>query len=274
MNSDWKIKFCKEYPARVRAGITIALFIVIILIITGISKASVNGFFSDNIPKPGQTRKVKHYTPKVHNSSYKSNKSEQSKVQKTAESADKTEPAGLNNIWSGKRVLHIGDSMLTNWGLKRTLRKKFTAAGAKYMVKAKEGSNSHSWIVTGQLKKVLREKRPDIVIINLGTNAVKNRNPQTYSMWIKKLVKKIAPRECYWISPPGLVKDKYGFFNVLSKASAPCRLFDSRDAHFKRPRPKVFHLTKSQSEKWAGMIWKWLNAQSKQSDSIKENHGV
>ncbi|MBN2802656.1 MAG: SGNH/GDSL hydrolase family protein [Deltaproteobacteria bacterium] len=151
--------------------------------------------------------------------------------------------------------------MLKNWGLRGTLQKKFNAAGAKYFSQAESGYNSRSWIVTGKLGKALKTSRPDIVLINLGTNAVKAKHPENYAIWIKKLVNKIKPRKCYWISPPGLIEDKYGFYDVLAKSIEPCELLDSRQAHFQRPRPKVFHLTRTQSIEWADMIWDWINRQ-------------
>jgi lysophospholipase L1-like esterase len=186
--------------------------------------------------------------------------------------AEKHKETGLN--WKNKKILHIGDSLLLNWGLKGTLRRKFSAAGAKYMVSARKGSNSHSWLVTGLLKRTLNEKKPDIVIINLGSNAVKYRHPENYIQWIQKLVKKIQPRECYWISPPGLIKDNYGFVDMLKDASIPCNFFDSRQANFKRKNKKTFHLSRKQSQKWADMIWQWMNNINNNPTTPETGHGL
>lgn len=177
----------------------------------------------------------------------------------TAEDSD-TEEALDENPWKNRRVLHIGDSHLANWGIRSTLKEKFRSAGARYQAVPWIGSNSRGWLVTGKLRKLLRAKSPNIVLINLGTNAFKYKNPKVYAKWITRVVKKIQPRKCYWISPPPFFEDKHGFYDILKEASIPCTFVDSRKAQLDiTVDEKHFHLSKEQSARWAEMIWEDIN---------------
>lgn len=159
-------------------------------------------------------------------------------------------------------MLHIGDSHLQNWGLKGTLRKKFQAAGATYNVVAWKGSSSRSWLRTGKLHRLLQQKSPDVVIVNLGTNVSRAKDPNDYAKFIKKMILKISPRECYWVAPPPLIEDNNGFYDMLISATSQCHLLDSRKIPFEVPHKKYFHLSKRQSVLWAEYIWEWMNETS------------
>jgi hypothetical protein len=162
-------------------------------------------------------------------------------------------------FWKGLKVLHIGDSNLKNKGLTLTLRRHITEAGGIYKIMPQKGSRSKSWITSGRFKKALKEINPDIVIINLGTNAIKISKPQKYSVWIKTLVKKTGRKKCYWIAPPKLIEDKYGFYKMLKTASHPCKYFDTTLLPFKNEHKNRYHLSNKQATIWAEAIWKWMN---------------
>lgn len=181
-------------------------------------------------------------------------------VPQTTDTGDpKYSPPISHAEWKGMRILHIGDSHLANWGLKSTLRKRFRSAGASYSASAWIGSSSRSWLITGRLRNLLREKSPHVVIVNLGINIIKAKSPNAYAKYVKKIVKKISPRKCYWVAPPLLIEDKNGLYDMLKEASKPCIFLDSRKIHFDVVHKKNFHLSKSQSAKWAEKIWKWMN---------------
>lgn len=162
--------------------------------------------------------------------------------------------------WQGVRVLHIGDSQLQNWGLRGTLKNKFKAAGAAYSASAWKGSSSRSWLWSGKLVRLLHRKAPHVVLVNLGTNVSRADEPGRYAKFVTRLAKKISPRECYWVAPPPLIEDKFGFYDMLQSASKPCIFLDSRKIDFQVPEKRVFHLNRRQSTVWAEQIWKWLNS--------------
>ncbi len=173
--------------------------------------------------------------------------------------SDNTTVQPFREGWKGLRVLHIGDSHLENWGLKGTLRRHFEGAGATYTPSAWVGSNSRGWLVTGRLSQLLRKTTPDVVIVNLGTNALKHPKPSSYGVWVKRMVARIAPRRCYWIGPPRFFEDTAGVYPVLQETSRPCAFFDSRDIDFNLRGVTNFHLSRNQSTLWADRIWEWLN---------------
>ncbi|MBN2716828.1 MAG: SGNH/GDSL hydrolase family protein [Deltaproteobacteria bacterium] len=173
-----------------------------------------------------------------------------------ADSTSNTRPRN----WRGVRVLHIVDSQLDNWGYKGTLKKKFKEAGAAYSAAAWKGSSSRSWLWSGKLQRLIQQKSPHVVLVNLGTNVSRADDPAGYAKFITRLARKIAPRECYWIAPPPLIPDEHGFYDMLQTASKPCVFLDSRQIEFNVSGNRVFHLNKTQSAVWAEQVWKWLNS--------------
>ncbi len=160
--------------------------------------------------------------------------------------------------WPGMKVLHIGDSHVSA-GLKRGLAKRLKSAGSQYCADAWVGSRAKSWVVSGRIKQLLRKHRPDAVVITLGTNAMQNRRPDRYSGWVQALVSLIKGKTCYWLGPPPIIDDTFGFNEMLLEHSKPCRFFDSRVLQIPKRADGKFHLTKTQGERWAAHAWAWMN---------------
>jgi hypothetical protein len=160
--------------------------------------------------------------------------------------------------WRETTVLHIGDSHVSA-GLTSGLRAYMRQAGARYYKECWVGSSAKSWVVSGQLRQMLKKIRPTVVIITLGTNSMLNRNPSRHATWVRSLVKKIGPRFCYWIGPPPLIDDLLGYNRMLYENTQPCRFFDSRVLDVPKREDAKFHLTKSQGLDWAERIWDWMN---------------
>ncbi|MCP4605604.1 MAG: SGNH/GDSL hydrolase family protein [Proteobacteria bacterium] len=162
--------------------------------------------------------------------------------------------------WEGLTVLHIGDSHVSA-GFKKELTRLFKAAGANYRPICWVGSRSKSWVASGKLKRLLKKHRPDVVVVTLGTNAMKNPRPDLYSVWVHTLVEQIEDQFCYWIGPPPLLDDLVGFNEMLHSSSKPCRCFDSRQLNTPKRKDGKFHLTKAQGEAWAKKVWEWMNGE-------------
>ncbi len=160
--------------------------------------------------------------------------------------------------WPGLKVLHIGDSHVSA-GLKRGMARRLKSAGSHYYADAWVGSRAKSWVVSGRLKQLLRKHRPDAVVITLGTNAMQNRHPDRYAGWVHALVSLIKGKTCYWLGPPPLIDDTFGFNKMLLERSKPCRFFDSRVLQIPKRADGKFHLTKDQGERWAAQAWTWMN---------------
>jgi hypothetical protein len=160
--------------------------------------------------------------------------------------------------WTGLRVLHIGDSHVSA-GLTSGLGRYFRAAGASYAAENWTGSRARSWVASGKLRRMLQKQHPNAVIVTLGTNAMRLGNLERYSSWVRALVKTVGPRRCYWLGPPPLLKDRFGFNEMLIDATGDCRFFDTRTLGFKMRKDGKFHLTRKQGERWADHVWDWIN---------------
>jgi hypothetical protein len=172
------------------------------------------------------------------------------------EDVDEVYPPAIS--WSGKRVLHIGDSHVSA-GLVHGLRKRIRTEGARYKPINWVGSRSKSWIVSGRLKRLLRKHAPHVVIVTLGTNAMKERRPERHAPWVRNMVRMIGPRHCFWLGPPPLIKDRFGYNSMVEAACKPCRYFDTRTLDFPRRKDGKFHLSRRQGHTWADQVWMWMN---------------
>lgn len=179
----------------------------------------------------------------------------------------------LSFDWTGLRILHIGDSHVYA-GLTSTLRKHLRSGGARYTPVNWIGSRSKSWVASGKLRRLLDRHSPNVVIVTLGTNAMKIRKPKKYAHWIRSLVRRIGPRACYWMGPPSLLEDRFGFNEILAEASAPCRYFDTRKMGFPRREDHHFHLTRAQGERWGESVWEWMNSPENRPASRKESDAL
>jgi hypothetical protein len=110
-----------------------------------------------------------------------------------------------------------------------------------------------------KLSNLISKLHPDVVIVTLGTNGMSGGNPRKGAYWIRLLVQRIGPRRCYWLGPPPLIEDRYGFNEAAASSCSPCRYFDTRPLGFPPRADGRFHLTRGQGEEWARSVWKWMN---------------
>jgi hypothetical protein len=163
--------------------------------------------------------------------------------------------------WRGVRVLHVGDSNVAA-GLVAGLRKAFTDAGAVYQPHGWVGSRSKSWVVSGLLAKLVREVAPQVVVVTLETNTLRSRRIDVNAAWVRRFVERIGPRRCYWLGPPPLIEDAYGYGPVLADACAPCRYFDTSRLPYPKREDGRFHLTRQHGLDWADRAWAWMNGRA------------
>jgi hypothetical protein len=160
--------------------------------------------------------------------------------------------------WRGLAVLHIGDSHVSR-GLTEGLSDHLRLAGARYESVTWVGSRSRSWVASGKLKKLLRERSPGAVIVTLGTNAIRHPQPRRLAYWDHALVDLIGRRRCFWLGPPSLIADRHGLNPALMESTTPCRYFETRLLDFPVPENGKFHLTRAQGLIWAAAAWVWMN---------------
>lgn len=180
-------------------------------------------------------------------------------------SADEVYPTAPD--WRGVRVLHVGDSNVAA-GLVAGLRKAFTEAGAVYQPHGWVGSRSKSWVVSGLLTQLIRENAPQVVVVTLETNTLRSRRVDVNAAWVRRFVERIGPRRCYWLGPPPLIEDAYGYGPVLAEACAPCRYFDTSRLPFPKREDGRFHLTRQQGLDWADRAWAWMNGRTDEAHAL------
>ena len=169
--------------------------------------------------------------------------------------------------WRGVRVLHVGDSNVAA-GLVAGLRKAFSGAGALYQPHGWVGSRSRSWVVSGLLTKLIREIAPQVVVVTLETNTLRSPRVDVNAAWVRRFVERIGPRRCYWLGPPPLVEDAYGYGPVLAEACAPCRYFDASRLPYPMREDGKFHLTRQQGLDWAERVWAWMNGPTDETHAL------
>jgi acyl-CoA thioesterase-1 len=156
---------------------------------------------------------------------------------------------------AGKKVLHVGDSMVGGkFGLTRALETRLAAAGAKLVRHTAVSETLQSFDRSPTLRDLLRTHDPDIVIVNLGTNDASVPFPQAYAHHVANIAKRIGDRECWWIGPPSWKGADTGIVDVLRDNAGSCRFFDSSKLELERTSDGI-HPNDRGAGRWADAFW-------------------
>ena len=169
--------------------------------------------------------------------------------------------AGKPSFASYKSVLHVGDSTVGyTLGLTLELSKMFRAMNVRYESRTITSAGLRSFAKSNVLADLVKEREPDLVIIQLGTNNVAVPHPETYREDVKAIVAQAGGRACYWIGPISLDgKPEHGIRTMLRDAAAPCTFFDSYDLKLARQEDGI-HPTQPAAKKWADAFWAFATA--------------
>lgn len=173
-------------------------------------------------------------------------------------------PAPPPRSLKGKKVLHIGDSMVGGtFGLTRALEKKLTPEGAKLVRRTTVSESLNTFDKGPILRDALRDEKPDIVIVTLGANDVLSIHPEVYGGSVERIVKRIGDRECWWIGPPriktavatpsGKTSDLV-LSEVIKGHAGGCHFFDSTSLTIARASDGV-HPSNPGGETWMDAFW-------------------
>jgi lysophospholipase L1-like esterase len=137
------------------------------------------------------------------------------------------------------------------------LRPLVEKQGGKYEIVSTSSSTTLSWAEGDQLKQLITEHDPELVLISLGSNELFFVDDLTErAKAITAIVSEVAPRACLWVGPPAWAKDR-GFLDVLKRNRGKCRYFDSTALPMQRQEDGR-HPTWGASHRWAGEVWKRL----------------
>lgn len=172
-------------------------------------------------------------------------------VEADASAAD----AGPKPITQHRFVLHVGDSTVGyTLGLQLELARKFKAAKIHYESRTVTAAGLHAFATERILEKALRDKDPDLVIIQVGTNNLTVPHPDAYIPDLRSIVAQAGGRDCYWIGPIPIDRPEKGMRAVIRANVQPCTFFDSFDLDIAR-QPDNVHPTQGGAHKWAEAFW-------------------
>jgi lysophospholipase L1-like esterase len=169
-------------------------------------------------------------------------------------------------IKPGTRVLLIGDSLVVG-GLEPPLTKLLREAGATVDTIAKNGRTIASF-ANGDMASdfdAALKRRPDVIIISLGTNdEFGGQGYRTTALdsllTILDNIKKSGIKNLFWIGPPTLGEYNHhspsGEITPMLKEVMTRNFFDTRsmDLH----RPDNIHPTRPEFNRWAQAVFGWM----------------
>ena len=158
-------------------------------------------------------------------------------------------------VWAGLTVLHFGDSQVAG-GLTSGLKEHIEAEGGHYVSNAWVSSSTRSWLMSPRLPGLLRQHRPDVVIVTLGSNEQMVPNLEHYGEMVRQLVHRLAGRRCFLIGPPRWRVSRVD--DVQRDNADPCPWFDSRPIDAPRGGRMRAHFTFEGGRTWARAIWEWM----------------
>lgn len=156
-----------------------------------------------------------------------------------------------------KTILHVGDSTVGyTLGMTLELGKMFKAAGVSYESHTVTAAGLRTFAKSRVLEKLVKEKDPDLVIVQLGTNNLTVPNPSAFLPHVKEIVEQVGGKPCYWIGPIPLEQPEHGMRALLRDNVAPCTFYDSFELKLARQEDKI-HPTQPAAKKWADAFWKF-----------------
>lgn len=169
-----------------------------------------------------------------------------------ADAGGPSEAKGPRSL-AGKKVLHVGDSMVGGkFGLTRALEAKLTAAGATIVRHTKVSESLTSFDKGPTLKDLIRTHDPDIILITLGANDATVPHPEVFAHSIQNIVHRVGARECWWLGPP--MPKETGIVSIIRDNAGSCRFFDASKLSLERASDGI-HPNDRGAAKWADAFW-------------------
>lgn len=154
-----------------------------------------------------------------------------------------------------KTILHVGDSTVGyTQGLQLELKKKLEPLGVRYVSRTLTSGGLRTFAQKKIVEELIKEHRPDLVIVQLGTNNVTVPNPPAFLPAIEEVVAEAKVLPCYWVGPVTLEQKAYGMNEFLREHVAPCAFIDSFGLKLDRQSDKI-HPTQLAARKWANYLW-------------------
>lgn len=160
----------------------------------------------------------------------------------------------------GDRLLLLGDSLAE--GLATPLGQLSHDTHVDFASDGRSGTRIADWASQSWLETALA-RRPKLVIVSLGTNDMLMLDPRIETGQLRALVARIKASGArqLWLMPPTMPFDDHGVRAMLEEAGMDLFPSDALDI----PRgPDLIHPTAMGYAGWAGAVWQYLIAGSRQ----------
>lgn len=160
---------------------------------------------------------------------------------------------------TGTKVLHVGSSTATALG--RDLKRYLEDNGVKCVLEGTDSTYIPQWAgPTMGLKKLIKDHKPDLVIVSLGGNETAVPYPEARAEPIQRIVKIIGDRPCVWVGTPRWKAIRHtGLLDVIQRNIDPCKFVDS---DLLAPDLQTIadgvHPTIPERKRWARRMLQWL----------------
>ena len=168
-------------------------------------------------------------------------------------------PEPIQSLRPGGRILLLGDSLAM--GMTKRWRSLAKENGYEFSVEAKGGTRVDQW--GPKVKSIVSSKKPDIMVVSLGTNDAGMSNPESQRNYVRTIVD-VVTKSCViivWVLPPPLPESLRGrdkMIEIISnELSNKGIIFDSNQATSGRAKDGIHYSTQGYSD-WTDSIWQEL----------------
>jgi lysophospholipase L1-like esterase len=166
----------------------------------------------------------------------------------------------------GAKILIIGDSFAQSLGV--GLKTREGDLGVKFVLQGEQSTYIPEWAgAKRDVPGLLRQFKPDLVVISLGGNELAMSDPSVRAPRVKELVghmKGTIP--CVWVAPALWGNKETGLLQVIKDNSSPCRHFDSNKLTPDLPRGgDKIHPNPEGQKKWANALIEWVRTERDRS---------
>lgn len=163
------------------------------------------------------------------------------------------------------RILLFGDSMCE--GLTRRLDDYAGENGDSLSTFVWYSSSTELYAKTNVIETLIKRKRPQFIIIALGSNELFVRDLEQRDQNIKAIIGKLGDTPYVWIGPPNWKKDT-GIDSLILANVGKERYFDSSHLKLVRGKDHV-HPTFTAAGQWMDLIAQWLSDPNKTAYPIR-----
>lgn len=157
-------------------------------------------------------------------------------------------------ISTHERILLFGDSMVEV--LQPRLTDYCLENGHELRPAIWYGSTTAAWAEGGELTELLREAKPTMVIVALGSSEISSRDIDRREPFIRRIVRRIGARKLLWIGPPNWREDT-GINALFARVLGDDRFFRSAELTLPRKADGI-HPDAEGGALWADAFVDWV----------------